>query len=92
MIKKIGIAVTGLALVGIVSVGLNSSFIQQANHGDVPAPQRPDLAYSEGHTGSISKLEAHGDHGGAPAYDHGRPPIAPSNAHGSGGGTVAKEI
>lgn len=62
MIKKIGIAVTGLALVGIVSVGLNSSFSQQAGHADFPAPQRPDLAFSHGHTG------------GAPAYDHGRPP------------------
>ncbi|WP_410981581.1 Phr family secreted Rap phosphatase inhibitor [Bacillus cereus] len=48
MIKKITTAVTGLALVGIVSIGLNSSFSQQANHGDVPAPQRPDLAYNVG--------------------------------------------
>ncbi|ANN33988.1 hypothetical protein COF04_03055 [Bacillus toyonensis] len=49
------------------------SFLAMAE-GDTPAPQRPDLAYSHGHTGGISKLEAHGNGGGAPAYDHGRPP------------------
>ncbi|PFE05162.1 Phr family secreted Rap phosphatase inhibitor [Bacillus cereus] len=48
MFKKIRVVVTGLALAGIVSVGLNSSFTQQANHGDVPAPANPDLAYNVG--------------------------------------------
>ncbi|AGE81056.1 hypothetical protein P9W99_01360 [Bacillus cereus] len=56
-------------LLPIMAVG----FIAMAE-GDTPAPQRPDLAYGEGHISGISKLEAHGDHGGAPAYDHGRPP------------------
>ncbi|MDA2559819.1 hypothetical protein PDQ32_19380 [Bacillus cereus] len=56
-------------LLPIMTIG----FIAMAE-GDTPAPQRPDLAYSHGHTGGISKFEAHGDHGGAPAYDHGRPP------------------
>ncbi|PFJ09341.1 hypothetical protein COD67_04730 [Bacillus cereus] len=101
--KKIGIVVTGLALVGIVSFGLSSSFTQQAGHADTPAPQRPDLAfnkgdtwspsYAHGNTGIVSNEAegdtpapqksdlAHGDHGGAPAYDHGRPP-APTNTHG----------
>lgn len=68
-IKKISLTVTGLALVGVLSVGLNSSFTYQAGHADTPAPQRPDLTYSHGHTG------------GSPAYDHGRPP-APTNTHG----------
>lgn len=58
MFKKIGMAVTGIVLVGIVSVGLNSSFVQQAEHGDVPAPARPDYV-------SI------GDGGGAPADNRG---------------------
>ncbi|WP_438824473.1 Phr family secreted Rap phosphatase inhibitor [Bacillus sp. JJ864] len=49
--KKIGSVVLGLSVIGIVSIGLNSSFTYQAEHGDTPAPQRPDLAYSDGHTG-----------------------------------------
>ncbi|MGG3528148.1 Phr family secreted Rap phosphatase inhibitor [Bacillus pseudomycoides] len=56
MFKKIRVVVTGIALVGIVSVGLNSSFSQQANHGDVPAPQRPDLAYNVGNGGAPSNF------------------------------------
>lgn len=52
MFKKIGMAVTGIVLVGIVSVGLNSSFVQQAEHGDVPAPARPDyVSFNKGDTG-----------------------------------------
>ncbi|WP_430794181.1 hypothetical protein [Bacillus thuringiensis] len=52
------------------------------NKGDTPAPQRPDLALHIGDTPApqISDL-AHGDHGGAPAYDHGRPP-APAYEYG----------
>ncbi|PEM71259.1 Phr family secreted Rap phosphatase inhibitor [Bacillus pseudomycoides] len=60
MFKKIRVVVTGVALVGIVSVGLNSSFSQQANHGDVPAPQRPDLVYNVEDGGAPSNL--HGDY------------------------------
>ncbi|KYG38913.1 Phr family secreted Rap phosphatase inhibitor, partial [Bacillus gaemokensis] len=70
MIKKITAAVTGLALVGIVSIGLNSSFSQQANHGDVPAPQRPDLALNIGD-------------GGSPAYSHADTWIADGNGGGA---------
>lgn len=72
MFKKIGMAVTGIVLVGIVSVGLNSSFVQQAEHGDVPAPARPDYvnigetggapADNRGDGGGISKQDSHADH------------------------------
>ncbi|HDR7713760.1 Phr family secreted Rap phosphatase inhibitor [Bacillus cereus group sp. MYBK108-2] len=71
MFKKIGMAVTGIVLVGIVSVGLNSSFVQQAEHGDVPAPARPDYVnigdggapanFNKG-DGGISKQDSHADH------------------------------
>ncbi|KMP34716.1 Phr family secreted Rap phosphatase inhibitor [Bacillus albus] len=74
MFKKIGMAVTGIVLVGIVSVGLNSSFVQQAEHGDVPAPARPDYVsfnkgdggapanFNKGDGGGISKQDSHADH------------------------------
>ncbi|CAI8832072.1 Phr family secreted Rap phosphatase inhibitor [Bacillus pseudomycoides] len=42
MIKKVTTAVTGLALIGIVSIGLGSSFTYQAGHADLPAPANPD--------------------------------------------------
>ncbi|MDY7965715.1 Phr family secreted Rap phosphatase inhibitor [Bacillus thuringiensis] len=59
--KKIGLTITGLALAGIMTFGVNNTPEFSAfNKGDTPAPQISDLA--------------HGDHGGAPAYDHGRPP------------------
>lgn len=46
MIKKISSIVLGLSVLGIVSIGLNSSFTYQAGHADFPAPQRPDLVQS----------------------------------------------
>ncbi|GAB6435171.1 hypothetical protein bcgnr5390_09410 [Bacillus luti] len=46
MIKKISSIVLGLSVLGIVSIGLNSSFTYQAGHGDFPAPQRPDFVQS----------------------------------------------
>ncbi|MCI0766824.1 Phr family secreted Rap phosphatase inhibitor [Bacillus sp. TL12] len=67
MFKKIRVVVTGVALVGIISVGLNSSFSQQANHGDVPAPARPDLAYNVGDGGAPSN--SHGNTGGIVAQE-----------------------
>ncbi|MDC2867715.1 Phr family secreted Rap phosphatase inhibitor [Bacillus sp. BP-3] len=88
-IKKIGSLVLGLSVIGIVSVGLNSSFTQQASHADLPAPQnpdlsynkgdtwspqRPDLAYSDGHTGGIVAQEGHADFP-APAYNKGDTPL-----------------
>ncbi|MDA1527410.1 Phr family secreted Rap phosphatase inhibitor [Bacillus cereus group sp. TH260-2LC] len=46
MIKKISSIVLGFSVLGIVSIGLNSSFTYQAGHADFPAPQRPDLVQS----------------------------------------------
>lgn len=46
-------------------------FKQYAAHGDTPAPQKPNLAYTHGETWS-------------PAYDHGRPPML-ANADGNTG-------
>lgn len=39
--------------------------------GDTPAPQRPDLAYSHGHTGGSPEY-THGE-GWSPSYTHGEP-------------------
>lgn len=70
MIKKITTIVTGLALVGILSVGLGSSFTYQAGHADLPAPARTDFApayehgktwISDGHTGGIVVADSHAD-------------------------------
>ncbi|EJS64468.1 MULTISPECIES: Phr family secreted Rap phosphatase inhibitor [Bacillus] len=77
MFKKIGMAVTGIVLVGIVSVGLNSSFVQQAEHGDVPAPARPDYVNI-------------GDTGGAPADNRGDGG-APANFNKGDGGGISKQ-
>ncbi|HDR8182614.1 TPA: Phr family secreted Rap phosphatase inhibitor [Bacillus thuringiensis] len=75
MLKKFGMAVTGIALVGIVSVGLNSSFVQQAEHGDVPAPARPDyVSFNKGDTGGAPARPDYvniGETGGAPADNRG---------------------
>ncbi|GAB6461479.1 MULTISPECIES: Phr family secreted Rap phosphatase inhibitor [Bacillus] len=46
MIKKICSVVLGLSVIGIISIGINSSFTYQASHADLPAPQRPDLVQS----------------------------------------------
>ncbi|GAB6440106.1 MULTISPECIES: Phr family secreted Rap phosphatase inhibitor [Bacillus] len=46
MIKKISSIVLGLSVLGIVSIGLNSSFTYQAGHADFPAPQKPDFVQS----------------------------------------------
>ncbi|PEO37082.1 Phr family secreted Rap phosphatase inhibitor [Bacillus wiedmannii] len=77
MLKKIGMAVTGIVLVGIVSVGLNSSFVQQAEHGDVPAPARPDYVNI-------------GETGGAPADNRGDGG-APANFNKGDGGGISKQ-
>ncbi|HDR7782089.1 MULTISPECIES: Phr family secreted Rap phosphatase inhibitor [Bacillus] len=77
MFKKIGMAVTSIVLVGIVSVGLNSSFVQQAEHGDVPAPARPDYVNI-------------GETGGAPADNRGDGG-APANFNKGDGGGISKQ-
>lgn len=65
MKRKISTAVVELSVFSFGLFGLNigDGGVVKAEHGDVPAP----------------KLENHGDYGGAPAYDHGRPPISSYN-------------
>ncbi|GAB6560227.1 Phr family secreted Rap phosphatase inhibitor [Bacillus mobilis] len=46
MIKKISSILLGLSVIGIVSIGINSSFTYKASHADLPAPQRPDFVQS----------------------------------------------
>ncbi|WP_044783811.1 Phr family secreted Rap phosphatase inhibitor [Bacillus thuringiensis] len=88
--KKLKVIALGLSCVGILSFGVNTNSSHGYAYGDYPAPQRPDLAYSHGHTGG-SPAENRGDtwsssytHGepwgvadgntGSTTYDHGRPP------------------
>ncbi|PEC59208.1 hypothetical protein [Bacillus wiedmannii] len=103
--KKMGLTIVGLSVLGITSLGLGHANeiakteqkLIAVNIGDTWSPQRPDLAYSHGHTGGSPEY-THGEgwspsytHGepwgiadgntGAPAYDHGRPPT-PTNTHG----------
>ncbi|WP_459499532.1 Phr family secreted Rap phosphatase inhibitor [Bacillus sp. C1] len=59
--KKLGLIALGLSCVGVLSFGVSDDSPKSYAYGDYPAPQRPDLAYSEGHTGGVSKLEEHGD-------------------------------
>ncbi|MED0875579.1 hypothetical protein [Bacillus mobilis] len=65
MKRKISTAVVGLSVFsfGLFGVNIGDGGVVKAAHGDTPAP----------------KLENHGDYGGAPAYDHGRPPISSYN-------------
>ena len=70
MIKKIGSVIVSLSVIGITTLGVALS-----EHGDVPVPQRPDLAYSHGNTGGIiSNENEHGDVP-APAYNKGDTPV-----------------
>lgn len=95
--KNLGLTVMSLAATGILSFGLStSSGIQQtaqidninklqSTHGEGWSPQRPDLAYNDGHTGG-SPADNKGDGGGivtqeshadlpAPAYNKGDTPV-----------------
>ncbi|MBJ7929519.1 Phr family secreted Rap phosphatase inhibitor [Bacillus cereus group sp. N31] len=73
--KKFRLAIVGTALVGVLSIGFNSSFTNQAvNIGDTGgAPARPDYVnigdtggapanFNKGDGGGISKLDSHADH------------------------------
>ncbi|MES5847904.1 MULTISPECIES: Phr family secreted Rap phosphatase inhibitor [unclassified Bacillus cereus group] len=72
--KKFRLAIVGTALVGVLSIGFNSSFTNQAvNIGDTGgAPARPDYvnigdtggapADNRGDGGGISKQDSHADH------------------------------
>lgn len=65
MKRKISTAVVGLSVFsfGLFGVNIGDGGVVKAEHGETFAP----------------KLENHGDYGGAPAYDHGRPPISSYN-------------
>ncbi|PEJ07566.1 Phr family secreted Rap phosphatase inhibitor [Bacillus wiedmannii] len=73
--KKFRLAIVGTALVGVLSIGFNSSFANQAvNIGDTGgAPARPDYVNI-------------GDTGGAPANFNKGDGGAPANNKGDGGG------
>ncbi|EMY5505108.1 Phr family secreted Rap phosphatase inhibitor [Bacillus wiedmannii] len=73
--KKFRLAIVGTALVGVLSIGFNSSFTNQAvNIGDTGgAPARPDYVnigdtggapanFNKGDGGGISKQDSHADH------------------------------
>ncbi|AFU11684.1 PhrA [Bacillus thuringiensis MC28] len=58
--KKFRLAIVGAALAGVLSIGFNSSFTNQAvNIGDTGgAPAN----FNKGDGGGISKLDSHADH------------------------------
>jgi len=73
--KKIHFGMLGIALVGALSIGANSSFTNQAlNIGETGgAPARPDYVnigdtggapanFNKGDGGGISKQDSHADH------------------------------
>lgn len=73
--KKFRLAIVGAALAGVLSIGFNSSFTNQAvNIGDTGgAPARPDYVnigdtggapanFNKGDGGGISKQDSHADH------------------------------
>ncbi|MED1611185.1 Phr family secreted Rap phosphatase inhibitor [Bacillus paranthracis] len=72
--KKFRLAIVGTALVGVLSIGFNSSFTNQAvNIGDTGgAPVRPDYV-NIGDTGGapVKPDYTRGDTGGAPADNRG---------------------
>ncbi|WP_029427132.1 hypothetical protein [Bacillus pseudomycoides] len=85
--KKILLTTIGCAFAVCITTGFST-----LNKGDGGAPVRPDLALNKVDTISDNK----GDGGGAPArpdyVNIGDGGGSPSNAHGNGGGIVAKEI
>ncbi len=88
--KKISLALSGVALTGILLLGFNGSFTNQAvNIGDTGgAPQRPDLAYTHGDPGGggvISNKSVKDPGTGSPAYSHGNTGGSPADNRGDGG-------
>ena len=74
--KKIHFGMLGIALVGVLSIGANSSFTNQAlNIGETGgAPARPDyISFNKGDTGGVPVKPDYtrGDTGGAPADNRG---------------------
>ena len=95
--KKIHFGMLGIALVGVLSIGANSSFTNQAlNIGETGgAPARPDyISFNKGDTGGVPVKPDYasfnrGDTGGAPAkpdYTRGDTGGAPADNRGDGGG------
>ncbi|MEY6551470.1 Phr family secreted Rap phosphatase inhibitor [Bacillus cereus] len=87
--KKIHFGMLGIALVGVLSIGANSSFTNQAlNIGETGgAPARPDyISFNKGDTGGVPVKPDYasfnrGDTGGAPADNRGD----------GGGGGISKQ-
>ncbi|MFJ8414802.1 Phr family secreted Rap phosphatase inhibitor [Bacillus paramycoides] len=72
--KKIHFGMLGIALVGVLSIGANSSFANQAlNIGETGgAPARPDYVNIGDTGGAPAKTDYNrGDTGGAPADNRG---------------------
>lgn len=92
--KKIHFGMLGIALVGALSIGANSSFTNQAlNIGETGgAPARPDyVSFNKGDTGGAPAKPNYasfnrGDTGGAPANFNRGDGGAPANNKGDGGG------
>ncbi|ADY24310.1 TPA: hypothetical protein ACOQ31_003362 [Bacillus cereus] len=86
--KKIGLTIVGLSVLGIASLGLGHTNeiaktkqkLIAVNIGDTWSPQRPDLAYSHGHTGGSPEY-THGE-GWSPSYAHGNTGIVNNEAEG----------
>lgn len=88
--KKFRLAIVGTALVGVLSIGFNSSFTNQAvNIGDTGgAPAKLDYV-NVGDTGGAPAKPDYvniGDTGGAPANFNKGDGGAPANNKGDGGG------
>ncbi|HDR6312291.1 TPA: hypothetical protein QCU60_004275 [Bacillus cereus] len=75
MKRKISTAVVGLSVLsfGLFGVNIGDGGVVKAEHGETFAP----------------KLESHGDHGGAPAFNVGDTPAPKSVSIGDGGGAPA---
>ncbi|MFB6644514.1 Phr family secreted Rap phosphatase inhibitor [Bacillus toyonensis] len=96
--KKFRLAIVGAALAGVLSIGFNSSFTNQAvNIGDTGgAPARPDYV-NIGDTGGAPARPDYvniGDTGGAPArpdyVNIGDTGGAPANFNKGDGGSISK--
>ncbi|MFD5260306.1 hypothetical protein ACFWJC_05700 [Bacillus wiedmannii] len=78
MKRQISTAVVGLSVLsfGLFGVNIGDGGVVKAEHGETFAP----------------KLESHGDHGGAPAFNVGDTPAPKSVSIGDGGGAPAFNI
>ncbi|MDC6155033.1 Phr family secreted Rap phosphatase inhibitor [Bacillus sp. GX] len=92
--KKIHFGMLGIALVGALSIGVNSAFTNQAlNIGETGgAPARPDyFSFNKGDGGAPVKPDyTRGDTGGAPADNRGDGG-APANFNKGDCGGISKQ-